>query len=141
MNTELKTLHKKYGRTSDDEIRALLKRIKLVVLTSKGVGSRFGYYTFADGLMKRICKEPRGISHTWDSKPGTFVKKPLKEFKSVRFLVKSSSPFFLKPDIGEVFDQMSDADKKRAVAIYTYTDSECVNSNDGHFICTAILLE
>jgi len=138
---DMEKLYKDYGRTTDAEIRELLKRIILVSLTSKGVGSKYGYYAFTEESMAKIQEKPRNVSHTWDPKPGEYIKKRLREFKRLPFLVKSSSRFFLKPDIGEVFDAMDDDDKKRTMAIYTLTDSECVNASGDEFICTAILLE
>ncbi len=138
----LEDLYASYGKTSDKEINKLLGRISLVCLANKGVGSTYGYYGFADSSMDSIKKNPRGVSHTWDPKPGKLIKKPLKAFKKLKFLVKSSSRFFFKPDIGEVFDAMTECDKKRAKAIHTLTgESACVNGDGDHFICYADLLE
>lgn len=136
-------LYASYGRTSDAEIISLLGRINIVRVTHKGVGSEYGYYTIDDKTMEKILAKPRSVSHTWDHAPNKLVR-GLREFKSILFLVKSSSRFCLKPDIGEVFDAMSEEDKVRAVAIETLTEPavvvpEC--SNADHFICTAILFE
>lgn len=138
---DMEKLYENYGRTTDEEIRELLKRIILVCLTSRGVGSKYGYYAFAEEGMAKILEKPRNVSHTWDPKPGEYVKERLREFKRLPFLVKSSSRFFLKPDIGEVFDAMDDDDKKRTKAICTLTDSVCVNGEGDYFICIAVLLE
>ncbi|MFA6227175.1 MAG: hypothetical protein WC631_01685 [Candidatus Paceibacterota bacterium] len=138
---DTKVLYSNYKRTSSDEIRELLSRILIVSETHKGKGSVVGYYTADKDTMEKIRKNPRGISHTFDFKPDELVD-GLKEFKRIRFLVKSSSRFFLKPDIGEVFDQMSDDDKKQTKAVETLTDSVEIDGSEGeHFVCTAILLK
>lgn len=101
-------LYYNYKHYSDDQIREYLKKIKIVRLENKGVGTIHGYYPLGKEAMKKILSAPRNNSLTFDaietqSKP----IKNLTEFKKVTFLVKSTSRFFLKPDIGEIFDQIN----------------------------------
>ena len=140
-NPNLAKLNKNYRKTTNAEIRNLLDKIVIVEETNKGKGSVVGYYTADDETMTKIRKTPRNVSHTFDFKPNKLVK-GLKEFKRITFLVKSSSRFFLKPDIGEVFDQMSEEDKTRTKAICNIDGSEDIPcDNLDQFLCVAALLE
>ena len=138
----LDELYKNYGRTSDSEIKKLLKSIVLVTKMYKGEGTIFGYYQLGKNIMKDIISDPRGTSHTFDNEDVGNLVEGLKEYKTIKFLVKSSSSLCLKPDIGEVFDQMPDEDKAIIKAIFTDTDSELgVEGKDSHFVLDAVLLK
>lgn len=119
---DLKTLYSNYGKTSDSEIQELLTKIKPVVKSHKGSDTDFGYYYCDDATFKSIVENPRGFSHTFEAEPGERAA-DLNEYKSIKIVVKTSSPFFLKPDIGEVFDQMTSLDKEETKAVYTALDT------------------
>lgn len=145
MNTEnidFPALKANYGKTSDEEIKKLLEHINLVVLADKGVGTIHGYYTFDDKNISAIKAKPRGISYTFITVEPNELINDLKTYKEIVFYIKSSSRFFLKPDIGEVFDQMTDEDKEQTKAIYTKKDDyyEVDGTYGEHFVMTAILL-
>ncbi len=142
MGIDTEALYGTYGRTSDEEIRELLGRVEIVRETNKGVGSVHGFYNMNGDDLEKIRKAPRRTSHTWEHEPNKLVE-GLREYKRIPFLVKSSSHMLLKPDIGEVFDAMSDEDKKRVRAIQTNTEAGRVKGlkEDNHFLCTAVLFE
>jgi len=138
-------LYYRYKRVEDDEIRKVLKQVKLVKKEHKGVGSVYGYYPLNATAMKKIIEKPRNISLTFDAT--NTIKTPimgLEEYKSIVFLVKSTSRFFLKPDIGEVFDQIDFNDLMSvefdAICV-NLDDYETLDGTDGeHFLMTATLL-
>lgn len=136
-------LYYRYGKTTDDDIRELLKKIKIVVPQNKGIGSIHGYYPLDEEAMKKIIEKPRKVSLTFDAI--TTADKPvldLQEMKRITYLVKSTSRFFLKPDIGEILDQIHHQDLRKVKAIVFTTDNETLPDTDGeHFLMTATLLE
>lgn len=136
-------LYYRYKNTSDDDIRKYLKKIKIVKLENKGVGSVFGYYPLNKKSIDKISKKPRNVSLTFDATDTD--DKPLKnltEFKTVTYLVQSTSRFFLKPDIGEIFDQIEWRDLDDIKAICFNTDSETLDDTQGeHFLMTVTLLK
>lgn len=133
---------KNYGRTSTERIREVLEQVKPVVMGNKGVGSIHGYYSLSEEKLASVKKEPRNISYPFDSgELGEYVP-DLKEYRRMDFYVKSSSRFFLKPDIGEVIDQMTEEDLKNTDAIHIVQGSECIANHEGdHFVMTAVLLK
>jgi hypothetical protein len=133
---------KKYGRTSTERIREVLERVKPVVMGNKGVGSIHGYYGLSEEKLAELKKKPRKIAYTFSiGELGTYVP-DLKEYRTIDFYVKSSSRFFLKPDIGEVIDQMTEEDLKNTDAIHIVQGSERMANNEGdHFVMTAVLLQ
>ncbi len=141
-NIDLAKLRKNYGSTKTGDIKELLNRIDLVVLSNKGVGTIQGYYTFDDELMNKIKAKPRNVSHTFSTVNPNKLIEGLEVRKELIFYIKSSSRFFLKPDIGEVFDQMTDEDKELTKAIYTkgYDYLEVEGTSGEDFVMTALLL-
>jgi hypothetical protein len=140
-------LYYKYKKTSDEEIRKLLDKVKIVRMQHKGAGSVYGYYPISDESLNKMKEDPRGNSLTFDT---TETKGEalmgLEEYKKFVFLVKSSSRFFLKPDIGEVIDQIDFRDLMFEIEF----DAICVNLDDykllddtdgEHFLMTAVLLK
>lgn len=141
----LSGLYYRYKKTTDDEIREHLKTIKIVVLQNKGVGTIQGYYPLSNESMTKILKKPRNISLSFDAtQTDENPIENLKVFKTIKYLVKSTSRFFLKPDIGEIFDQIYFIDllKNRIKAIqYLSGALETLPDTDGeHFILEANLL-
>jgi hypothetical protein len=105
---EATKLYYNYKKTSDQQIRDYLKEIKILVVGNKGKGTVHGFYELADKSLKKILAKPRENSLTFDAtEKGNYVGElPWKELGTITFLCKSTSRFFLKPDIGEVFDQI-----------------------------------
>ncbi len=137
-------LYYRYKKTTDEEIREQLSKIKLVKKQHKGVNSIFGYYPMSDIAMAKILEKPRNVSLTFDATETADVPlEGLTELKTITYLVKSTSRFFLKPDIGEIIDQIHYRDlldgKIKAIC---YNDgSDTLDDTDGeHFLMTATLL-
>lgn len=133
-------LYYRYGKTSDAEIIKNLDRIKLVIKKYKD------YVEIPSETLKRIIESPRKVAWNFDFNDNEVKHTPivgLKEFKNITYLAKSSSRFFLKPDIGEVFDQLGweyTLDQK-IKAICLNSDYELLPDTDGeHFLMTATLL-
>jgi len=138
-------LYYRYKKTSDDDIRKHLEKIKIVVLENKGVGTIQGYYPLSTSSMEKILKKPRNVSLSFDAtETEDTCLQNLKEYKTIRYLVKSSSRFFLKPDIGEIFDQihfMDLFDGKIKAIQYLSNNYELLDDTEGeHFILEAKLL-
>jgi hypothetical protein len=137
-------LYYQYKRTDDDKIREYLNKIKIVKETNKGVGTLHGYYPLSDESLAIIAADPRHKSLTFDATDT--ADKPidgLAPWKDVIYLVKSSSRFFLKPDIGEIFDAIDwrDLYDNKIKAIQFINDYETVPDTEGeHFLMVATLL-
>jgi hypothetical protein len=138
-------LYYRYKKTSDDDIRKHLDNIKIVVLQNKGVGTIQGYYPLSEESMVKILKKPRNVSLSFDATetPDKPIEN-LKEYKTIQYLVKSTSRFFLKPDVGEILDQIhySDLFDSKIKAIqYLSGAYETLPDTDGeHFVMEAKLL-
>lgn len=130
----LKDFYDNYGRTSDKEIREYLSKIMIV----REEDDKF--YHYKDSFLSKMKHEPRSTSMM--SAETTFEK--LSKFdiwKRVTYLCKSSSRFFLKVDIGEIFDQIDRNDIPKIKAIAYCIDYAEIEGTDGeHFLLTAILL-
>jgi len=137
-------LYYRYKKVSDEDLRKYLKRIKIVKQERKGVNSVYGYYPLTTVSLTKLIKGLRRKSLTFDvtetaNKPLT----NLKEYKTITYLVKSSSRFFLKPDIGEIFDQIDYYDLlgDKIKAICFNEGYQTLDGTDGeHFLMTATLL-
>jgi len=136
-------LYYKYGKTTDDDIRKHLSKISLVAEKNLGVGTYHGYYPLSTEAMEKVNSNPRGTSLTFDATATSDIPfLDLVEIKTVEFLVKSTSRFFLKPDVGEIFDQISFRD-----LLHDNIKAICLNKGyqelpktDGeHFILSATL--
>jgi hypothetical protein len=137
-------LYYRYKHNHDEQIREFLKRIIIVRLQNKGVGSVQGYYPLHEDSLKKIKANPRGQSLTFDAeKTSDKLITGLVEYKKIVYLVKSSSRFFLKPDIGEVFDAINyhDLHGDTIKAIVIHDGSVTLPDTDGeHFLMNATLL-
>lgn len=139
-------LYYNYKKVDDDKIREILSKIKLVKKEHKGVDSIFGYYPLCDASIKKIIEKPRNVSLTFDAEESLNEPLPgLEIYKTIVFLVKSTSRFFLKPDIGEVFDQINFHDLYQpyefSAICVNFNDYETLDGTDGeHFLMTATLL-
>lgn len=138
-------LYYRYKRASDKEILECLDKVKIIRKTHKGEGTVFGYYPLNAKSMKKIKEKPRGYSLTFDATETTNTPiKGLEEYKTIKFLCKSTSRFFLKPDIGEVIDQIELYDRFPwgFDAIYVKDGYETLPGTDGeHHIMEAVLLK
>lgn len=130
-----------YEKTSDENIRKYLSRIKIVVLQNKGTSQ--SYYPLSDESMIKILEKPRNFSFGFDLQTSDTPIGNLKEYKTIQYLVKSSSRFFLKPDIGEIIDQIdyNDLFDSKIKAIQYLPEYEPLPDTEGeHFLMKAKLL-
>lgn len=142
----LSGLYYNYKKVSDEDIQKYLERIKILKKQEKGVGTIYGYYPLNAKAIADMSKKPRNVSLTFDATNTEDTPiTDLVKWKTIVFLVKSSSRFFLKPDIGEVFDQIPWQDlfgcndiKGICVNLDTY---ETLPDTEGeHFLMEADLL-
>jgi len=136
-------MYENYGKVSDEKIRELLTRIKLVRKTHKGIGSVFGYYQISEALLKDMVDRPRNVPFNMDDREmQDSLVTNLKPFKQVPFICKSTSRFFLKADIGEVFDQIDPThlDKIKGIDI-NLSSPQTINDEGDHFLLSVTLLE
>jgi hypothetical protein len=137
-------LYYRYKRLSDEQIVERLSKLKLVKKENKGVGSIYGYYPLSDEAMQKILSKPRNVSLTFDAvETSSDPIVDLREYKTITYLVKSSSRFFLKPDVGEILDQLSLEDLYGNIkAICINEAHELIEDTEGeHFLMTATLLK
>ena len=137
-NVLIQQLYYRYNRVSDEEIKKHLHKLTIV---KKKNGK---YYPLNKTAIGKIKKKPRNVSLTFDA-TGT-SKTPiigLIEKKTITYLVKSTSRFFLKPDVGEILDQIhwEDFYDKDFKAICFNEGYETLEGTEGeHFLMTATLL-
>lgn len=134
-------LYYRYGSCSDEHIKKHLEKIKIVKAQHKGVGTEFGYYVFDE--IDKVIEKPRNISLAFGGKTTDEQLKGLKKYKTVYYLCKSSSRFFLRPDIGEIFDQLdyynSSLSEVKAICL-DEGYSELPGTDGEHFLMQATLL-
>jgi hypothetical protein len=142
-------LYYNYGKRTDNEIREVLKDTKLVTMTNKGSGTIQGYYEVIGGdNYKKMIKSPREIAINLGILDGPKLSKEpvnLVIFDRIPFLVKSSSRFVYKPDIGEVIDQIDwitlrTINKIYAIDLDTMSYEALPNTDGEHFVCYINLL-
>lgn len=137
-------LYYRYKKMSDDDIRKYLDKITLTRVDDKGIGTIKGYYPISQESFEKVYKNPRGQSLTFDAHAtGDQPLLDLVPFKRIMFLVKSSSRFFLKPDVGEIFDQINHRDLwyDKIKAICLDEGYQTLDDTQGeHFLMTATLL-
>lgn len=135
--SEIPKLYYKYGKMKDDEIQKYLGKIKIVLRHSGKL------YPITEELLEEVKEDPRGVSVLFSAKMQNKAIEGLKEYKKITYLVKSPSRFFLKPDIGEVFDQIHFEDLwgDDIKAICLEKGDLLLPGTDGeHFIMQATLL-
>ena len=138
----LSGLYYRYMKTSDDDIRKYLETIKIVGLGNHGKGTVHGLYEISDELLEKVRKNPREISYQFELELSDMLLEGLTPYKRIVFLVKSSSRFFLKPDIGEVFDAMHHHDLwgLKAIRMESESGEKCLPDTYGeHFLMVASL--
>ena len=134
----LSGLYYRYKQVSDEDIRQCLKGINLV---RRKEGR---YHPLTDAVVDKIKANPRETALTFEgAETDSCHMVGLKSYKRIVYLVKSSSRFFLKPDIGEIFDAIGFEERisGRLQAICIEEDYELLPETDGeHFLMTAELL-
>lgn len=144
-NKKIQELYYNYKKRDDEFLLKKLEKIQIVKLMNKGVGTIQGYYPLTDDALDKLRLKLRKVSLIFDITETKDEPIPgLKVYKELIYLVKSSSRFFLKPDIGEIFDQISISDIHGSTlkAICFLPDAyESLEGTDGeHFIMKALLL-
>jgi hypothetical protein len=138
-------LYYRYKKVENKDIKEYLEHIKLCRVDDKGIGTIHGYYPISQESLEKIKKNPRGTSLTFDAhETGEQPLTGLTKYKDIVFLVKSTSRFFLKPDVGEIFDQINYHD----LWDYKFIKAICLNegfdtlpdTEGEHFLMTATLL-
>ena len=145
--TSLSALYYRYGKTDDKKIKDLLKKVKLVKKRQIGESGTYAYYPLTSVAIKKIMAKPRTNSLTFDAYETT--TKPIKDlvpYMEMTFLVKSSSRFFLKPDVGEIIDQIPWDEfyynPLNFQAICMHEGYETLDGTEGeHFLMEATLLK
>lgn len=145
--TSLFALYYRYGKCEDKKIKDLLKKVKLVKKREIGESGTYAYYPLTSKAMKKIMSAPRNVSLTFDAAETTTKQiKDLVPYMEMIFLVKSSSRFFLKPDVGEIADQIPWEEFHYSPfnfdAICMHQDYETLDGTEGeHFLMKATLLK
>ena len=138
---EIARLLGNYGTTSDEDICYVLANVKIV--TNRGTAEEPRYFQLNPVKLAEVRLRPRGVSHAFNpGEPGDPMP-GLREMVTIPFYVKSSSRFFLKPDIGEVVDQLEIKDVNLFKAICIVDGSEVMVDTGTYddFIMEAILLK
>lgn len=100
-------LYYRYGKTSDENIRKYLEKIKIAKEKDKGIDTIQGYYPLSEESMAKIKEKPRSVSLTSTTiETSNEILVGLKPWKDIIYLVKSTSSFFFRPDVGEILDQI-----------------------------------
>ncbi len=137
-------LYHGYKHTADSKIRECLENIKIVKKEVHAGGKKIKYYPLNAKAMKKIKERPRNVSLTFDATEVTTKSiSGLEEYKKIPYLCKSTSRFFLKPDIGEIFDAIDfhDLYGNKFNAICFDDDYETLPNTDGeHHLMYATLL-
>lgn len=137
--TKIAQLYYRYKQRTDKEAKQFLEGIMLL----QGKNGKF--YSLNTKSKKDILNNIRTLSINFSSELKTNVlpQKKLVEYKKITFLVKSSSRFFLKADIGEVIDQLDFDDfhcpEFKAICV-NGDEYELLEGTEGeHFLMTATL--
>lgn len=140
------SLYYNYKKTSDEKLRDYLTRYKIVVLKDNGIGSVYGYYPLNEESIGQISSRLRGISLNFDAtETEDSPIEGLTEWKTVKYLVKSTSHMFVKADIGEIFDQIHWEDlfyntTFKAILFDPTNHTTVPDTNGEHFIMSVKLL-
>lgn len=126
-------LYYNYGKTPDSKILDILNKIELI---------NNGLY-LAHNQQSAIKIAPRGVSILYDRPTGERIFLPMYDKKIITYLVKSSSRFTLKPDIGEIIDQIeiNDLYNSKFFGIMFDSKYKILPETEGeHFLMKATLL-
>ncbi len=129
---EYSVLRKNYGKTSDEVIKQFLQKIKPLL---KNRSEKL--YELDKETLEKVFSNPRGYSFTYGNKPGSEIKDPLEPFIQIEILVESASPWTLQPDVGEVFDQMTEDELSQTKAFWLdIRADEEESQSSGIYMCT-----
>lgn len=98
-------LYYKYGSSSTDRIIKVLENVKIIV------NKDGNYYPLNEETINMIKSSPRGKAISFLTSISDLEKTPitgLKKWMDKTVLIKSSSRFAFKPDLGEMVDQIQD---------------------------------
>lgn len=137
--TKIAQLYYRYEKRSNEELKNFLGPI---ILLEKNEDK---FYALTIKSKEKILKSPRGYAINW----GDLSKEenPIENYtiyKTITFLVKSSSRFCLKADIGEVVDQLEfdDFHCSEIKGICVNKDYKALEGTEGeHFLMTATLFK
>lgn len=133
-------LYYDYKKVSDDKIRGILNNV-LIVYRKIHKGEE-GFYKIEDESFLKIYDTPRTVSVNFDVQTSKKVE-GLAPYLKFNYLVKSSSRFFLKADIGEILDQIPyyELHNSKLKAIVIEEGNTLLPDTSGeHFIMWATLL-
>lgn len=147
--TSISGLYFRYGKVTDEKLREYLTRYKIVIEKNNGVGTLHGYYPLAESAIAKISEKLRKVGFNMDEETYKMEDQPIEgltEWKTFRYLVKSTSRFSLKVDIGEIFDQIDWRDlfyesEFKAILFSSSNYQELPDTQGEHFILTAKLLK
>lgn len=136
-------LYYRYGKVSDEKLREYLTYYKIVIEKNGK------YYPLADSAIAVISEKLRKIGFNMDEETFKTEDQPIEgltEWKSFKYLVKSTSRFSLKVDIGEIFDQIHWEDlfystTFKAILFSSSNYTELPDTQGEHFMLTATLLK
>ena len=140
INTELSELYTNYGKTSDEDIKKHLSQLKITIKQEIGKSGKFAYYEMSDKWITDITKNLRNKSIIWDIKTKSTPLDNVIEYAKISYLVKSTSRFTCKPDIGEVFDKIDFSDEKLCGICIYETHKQLSTDDYSHFIMEVGLL-
>jgi hypothetical protein len=153
---EIPRLYYSYGSCDKKRVQEILDSVMVVVAKTdikvpktdevSGHVAQFSqrYYALNEKAADRMKKDPRGLSLTFHlTETVEEPEKDLVPYKHFKFLTKSTSRFFLKPDIGEVLDQLNFDDFTDELAAICIEDGhELLDGTEGeHCVMTATLLK
>lgn len=137
MKTERKSisgLYYNYGKRSDESIINFLNNVKII----KKINNK--YYEVND---YDFVNKPRKHSLTFDVEFEKEFENNYTPYKKITYLVKSTSRFFIKPDIGEILDQISFNDwYMEKIKAIEFINSEYIplkDTDDEHYTMKVIL--
>jgi hypothetical protein len=105
-------LYENYGKISDSTISELLKTIIPILKDKEG-----NLYKLSLETEKEVIEKLRGYAFT-NGEFGEKIIEILVPFAQINVLVQSASPWTLQPDVGEVFDQMTEDELKTTKAFW-----------------------
>ena len=131
-------LYFRYGRRDDADIKRWLST-RVVGRRDDKMG---GYIELSKTSMEKLMtRKSRSVSLTFDAWEADKVISGLEYWKTITFLVKSTSRFFLKPDIGEIIDQLCYDDYHKVKGVCLNEGHYTIPETEGeHFLMTADLL-
>ena len=126
-------LYYNYKKRTNEDIIKFLKNVKII----QKINNKYLEVNNYD-----FINSPRNNSLTFDVNFDKEFENIYTPYKKITYLVKSNNRFFLKPDIGEIIDQLSYSDWYLSEIKVIEFINECLLLKDTegeHFIMKAIL--